>query len=193
MGPDEGLRDEVLLQAFLEGNQDAFTTLMRRYESRIFGLCRRLVGDRADALDATQEAFISAFRRAHTFRGEAAFGTWLYRIGINSCHDLLRKRGRSPIPEDSETLAAHTPKEPHRDIEDAVTLNVDLRAALAQLSPDYREAVVMHDIGGIPYEDIAKATGVAVGTVKSRISRGRRKLADALEQPQPVQPSKRHT
>jgi RNA polymerase sigma-70 factor (ECF subfamily) len=192
LAPDEGLRDEALLQAFLGGDQDAFTTLMRRYENRIFGLCRRLVGDRADALDATQEAFISAFRRAHTFRGEAAFGTWLYRIGINSCHDLLRKRGRLPTPEDSETLAAHAPSGVPPNIEETVSLNVDLRAALAELSPDYREAVVMHDIGGIPYEEIAEATGVAIGTVKSRISRGRRKLADALEQPRAPQPSKRH-
>lgn len=190
MDPDPERRDEDLLEAFLEGEEAAFTIIMRRYESRIFGLCLRLVGDRSEALDATQEAFISAFRRAHTFRGEAAFATWLYRIGINSCHDLLRRRARLPVPEDAAGMTQHLSRRREAAVEDAVTLRMDVRGALASLPDEYREAVVMHDLGGIPYEEIAHLTGVAIGTVKSRISRGRHRLASALEQRDPEAASK---
>src|SRR5918999_3142180 len=96
-------RDEDLLRAFLEGDPSSFDELMRRHEQRIFALALRLTGDRADALDATQDAFIVAFRRAETFRGDAAFSTWLYRIGINACNDLLRKK-RKQETLDPETV-----------------------------------------------------------------------------------------
>ncbi len=177
----DGPSDEALLERFLEGDKDAFSTLVRRYETKIFNLCLRIVGERSEALDATQDAFVSAFRRARTFRGEAAFSTWLYRIGINACNDLLRKRKRSPVPEEPETLARHEGRATGAPLEEQVTLGIDLQAALRALPIDYREAVVMHDLGGIPYEEIARVTGVAVGTVKSRISRGRQRLAALLE------------
>lgn len=190
MPPDDGPRDEDLLAAFLEGEEAAFTTLMRRYESRIFSLALRMTGDRTDALDATQDAFISAFRRAASFRGEAAFGTWLYRIGINSCNDLLRKKGRLPVPREEERTEEGQLNPSSTTLEEDVATKIDVTAALAKLPLEYREAVAMHDLGAIPYEQIAEATGVAVGTVKSRISRGRRKLAELLEQPNPTGASK---
>ena len=190
MRPDEGQSDEELLKAFIEGRESAFTSLMHRYESRIFALALRMTGDRSDALDATQDAFISAFRRAGSFRGEAAFGTWLYRIGINSCNDLLRKKGRLPVPTEEEKTEERSSATGASSLEDEVAAKLDVTAALAKLPPEYREAVTMHDLGSIPYEQIAQATGVAVGTVKSRISRGRRKLAELLEQPAPTRASK---
>ena len=181
---DEGRKDEDLLADFVGGDQSAFADLMRRHEDRIFAVALRITGNRADALDATQDAFISAFRRAGSFRGESAFSTWLYRIGINSCNDLLRKKGRSPIPQDDQVAEERASATlPGVSLEDEVTTKLDVSAALAQLSVEYREAVAMHDLGGIPYEEIAEAMGVAVGTVKSRISRGRRKLALLLEHP----------
>jgi RNA polymerase sigma-70 factor (ECF subfamily) len=174
--------DETLLEEFLAGRDSAFTDLVSRHEDRIFSMALRMTGDRADAMDATQDTFILAFRQAHRFRGESAFGTWLYRIGINACRDLLRKKKRQPTPEedvaerDASSMRAGS-------VEEQVATRLEVKEALATLSPEYREAVAMHDLGGIPYEEIARLTGVSVGTVKSRISRGRRRLAELLEQP----------
>ena len=188
--PPDGSRpaDEELLTDFLGGSENAFTELVRRHEDRIFSLAMRMTGNRADALDATQETFIQAFRKAARFRGDSAFGTWLWRIGINACHDLLRKRKRAPEPE-AEPGAEDSPAG-SRTIDETVVTRLELRDALAELSSDYREAVVMHDLGGIPYEEIARLTGVSIGTVKSRISRGRKRLARLLEQGSPTGTSK---
>lgn len=185
MGGDRS--DEVLLRDFIGGDTDAFDALMKRHEDRIFALASRMTGNRHDALDATQEAFISAFRNAHRFKGDSAFSTWLYRIAINACTDLLRRKKRQVPVEDVET--GRTP----RAVTDDIPLRVDLERALADLSPEHREAVIMHDIGGYPYEDIAALTGVQLGTVKSRISRGRKKLAGSLEHRATPQASKEPT
>jgi RNA polymerase sigma-70 factor (ECF subfamily) len=170
-------RDEDLLREFLGGNASSFDELMRRHEQRIFALALRLTGNRADALDATQDAFIVAFRRAETFRGDAAFSTWLYRIGINACNDLLRKK-RKQEPLDPETVDSQIDR---FSTADDPPLRLDIVNALKELPEDYRTPVVMHDLGGIPYEEIARLTSAQIGTVKSRISRGRRKLAALLE------------
>ena len=170
--------DGALLARFLDGDEASFTALVVRHEDRIFALALRMTGDRSDALEATQETFISAFRRAKMFRGESAFGTWLYSIGVNACRDLLRKRKRSPAP--TETLPE--PVQTGTSDEDLALTRLDLARALDELSEEYRQAVVMHDVGGIPYEEIALRLGVPIGTVKSRISRGRRLLAGLLEQ-----------
>jgi RNA polymerase sigma-70 factor (ECF subfamily) len=185
--PDEGPADESLLHSFLGGDQQAFTTLVRRYEDRMFALALRMTGNRADALDATQEVFLTMFRRASSFRGESAFGTWLYRIGINACHDLLRRQTRRAEKEDDQL---ELEDERASRMDEATVLRVDLTRALAELTDEYREAVVMHDLGVIPYEEIARLTGAAVGTVKSRISRGRRRLAEVMEQASGSQASK---
>jgi RNA polymerase sigma-70 factor (ECF subfamily) len=179
--------DETLIAEFVAGRESAFAELVKRHEDRIFALALKTTGNRADALDATQETFIQAFRKAHAFRGEAAFSTWLYRVGLNACRDLLRKKARAPVPHDD--VVADDP-DPRPGPHDTVVTQLDLRAALAALSDDYREAVVMHDLGGIPYHEIATLTGVEIGTVKSRISRGRRRLAELLEQDDPSPSSK---
>lgn len=183
--------DEDLLRSFVAGNEGAFTELMHRHEDRIFTLAYRMTGDRSDALDATQDTFVTAFRQASSFRFDSAFGTWLYRVGINSCHDLLRKRKRWVLR--SEDDGPEEPDTTSPGVEDSVTTRLDLTRALAQLPEEYREAVVMHDIGGVPYEEIARITDARIGTVKSRISRGRRRLAELLEQPAPPTGSKETT
>ncbi len=170
-----GRSDEELLSEFLAGSERAFKILMTRHEQRLFAAAVKITGSRPDALDAVQEAFITAFRRASTFRGESAFGTWLYRIAINTSKDLIRKRRDEPLGDIPEQ------RSPAAGIDDAVALRTDLSVALQQLPEEYREAVVMHDIGGIPYEEIARLCDVRIGTVKSRISRGRRRLAEAME------------
>ena len=179
--------DEELLSAFLAGDGRSFDALMSRHEDRLFSMAYRMTGNRSDALDAVQDAFLAAFRNARSFKGTAAFSTWLYRIGINACTDLLRKRKRIvPVAE------VEVESSPGR-IEGDVSLRMDLIRALEALTPEHREAVVMHDLGGYPYEEIAALTGVQLGTVKSRISRGRRRLAELLEQPEGAGSSKEHT
>ncbi len=185
----DGRSDEELLRSFLSGHQTSFAELMRRHEDRIFSLAFRMVGNRADALDATQDAFVAAFRQADRFRFDSAFGTWIYRIGINACHDLLRKRKRLNLL-DGEV--EQDPRAVTAGLEEAVTARLDVARALAQLPEEYREAVVMYDIGGISYEEIARVTDTKIGTVKSRISRGRRALADLLEQRPLAEESKEH-
>ncbi len=186
---DPETTDEQLLAGFVGGDESAFEELMRRHEERIFALAIRMTGDRADALDAVQETFIAAFRRASSFRGQSAFGTWLYRIGINTCTDLLRKRKRSPEPREELVLADPTTA----PMEDSVAQRDALARALEGIAPDYREAVLLYDLMGASYEEVAQLTEAPLGTVKSRISRGRRILAQKLEHPTAPQPSKEVT
>ena len=177
----ESLSDNALLDEFLGGAEAAYETLMRRHEDRIFALAFRMTGDRSDALEATQDTFITAFRQAASFRGDSAFGTWLYRVGINACRDLLRKKRRLPEPmadpSENTRSASSAPR-----LDDAVALRLDLARALAELPDEYKEAVTLHDLGGVPYDEIATIARVPIGTIKSRISRGRRLLAASLEQ-----------
>lgn len=164
---------------------------MKKHEDKIFGLALRMLGNRSDALDATQDAFIAAYRQAGSFRGDAAVGTWLYRIGANACKDLLRKRKRW-ITQDNETLEP-LQVDTAPSTESSVTNRLVIRDALKELPDEYREAVVLHDLGGITYEEIARITETNIGTVKSRISRGRRRLAELLEHPAGPEPSKEVT
>ena len=170
-----GRSDEELLSSFLRGDESSFGELMGRHEQKVFAVALKITGSRADAMDASQEAFVTAFRRADTFRGESAFGTWLFRIAINAAKDVVRKR------KPTEELPAEGGWVSQGRVDETVALRMDLGAALRALPDEYREAVVMHDLGGIPYEQIAESTGVRIGTVKSRISRGRRRLAELME------------
>lgn len=194
--------DAQLLESWLAGDEASFTELMRRHEQRIFSLACRMMGDRFEAFDATQETFTTAFRKAHSWRGEAAFGTWLFRIGINTCNDLLRKRKGELLSDDPASVGRSGRARPGHeaqeqagagDLGDSVAVRLDIAQALAALAPEYRIAVTMHDLGGISYEEIARATESPLGTVKSRISRGRRLLAELLEHRRPPPPSKDQT
>lgn len=185
---EDDLSDAELLKRSANGSGAAFGILMRRHEDRMFSMAFRMLGNRADALDATQEAFLAAFRQAKSFRGEAAVGTWMYRIGINACRDFARKKNRWVAQDDVDRLADTGSAESRFD--ERVVVRMELQEALAKLPDEYREAVVMHDLGGIPYEDIATLTETMIGTVKSRISRGRRKLAELLEHRDTPDPSK---
>ncbi len=179
MRPDpRELSDEQLITEVANGDQDAFTILARRHEDKVFGLAHRVLGDRGDALDATQETLLTVYRQASTFRGDSAFSTWLYRIGMNTSRDLLRKRRR--WQREGNDLDNEDPPAPGR-VDDQVTQRIDLARALEQLTDDYREPVLLHDVAGVPYEEIARLTQTNIGTIKSRISRGRRKLAELME------------
>ncbi|HUG75254.1 MAG TPA: sigma-70 family RNA polymerase sigma factor [Acidimicrobiia bacterium] len=175
---DRASADIELLQRYLAGDAEAFDELMRHHEDRVFGICLRMLRDREAALDATQDTFITVFRKASSFAGRSAFSTWLYRVAVNTCYDHARraKRHRSEaLPEGRD------PVDPAgEDGFTAVELRPDLEAALAALPEEFRAAVVLADVEGLGLQTVADALGVPVGTVKSRVFRGRRLLADAL-------------
>lgn len=148
-----------------------------------------MCGNEADADDATQEALVAVVRGLSSYDGRAAFATWAHRVTINACLDELRRRDRRPQPSDHGALAAgpgalHVAVAPEPG--EVVALRVDLDAALAQLAPEVRATVVLRDVGGHDYAAIAAILDVPVGTVRSRLSRGRSRLADLLGNPSPA-------
>jgi RNA polymerase sigma-70 factor, ECF subfamily len=172
--------DEGLLAAHLRGDQDAFGELVARHERRVYGLCLRILGNREDAEDATQEAFLAALRRASTFRQAAAFSTWLYRIAVNAATDQARRRTRAralPLDPEAADRAAPTGGDPSEPVASAVVVH----AALARVPEEFRVALVLCDLYRLPYADAAQIIEVPVGTVKSRVYRGRLALAGELE------------
>jgi RNA polymerase sigma-70 factor (ECF subfamily) len=174
--------DEALLAAHLRGDPAAFGQLVARHERRIFGLCLRILGNREDAEDATQEAFVAALRKASGFRRAAAFSTWLYRIAVNAATDQARRRGRARLadldPEDAGLAVA-----PGGELGEVVAAAVTVQTALAQVPEEFRVAVVLCDLYRLPYADAAQILEVPVGTVKSRVFRGRVALAERLAAP----------
>ena len=170
--------DAELLARVLEGDHTAFDQIMRHHEDRVFSVCLRIMGDRELALDATQETFLTAFRKAAQFEGKAALGTWLYRIAVNACYDMLRRQQRrrtEPLPEHVDPVDRAA-----EDQVDAAALRPEIHAALAVLSAEFRAAIVLSDIEGLSLPEVADALGVPVGTVKSRVFRARRILAQQL-------------
>lgn len=179
--------DEHLVSLSKDGNLAAFNSLVDRYQSIVFSLCYRLIGERTAAEDAAQETFLSAFRALHQFSG-GSFRGWLLRIATNCARDELRRRMRR-IP--ARSLAAETdddhaiePPDPGADPAAALddrTLGPALEAALRSLPPDQREVVLLADVHGLQYEEIVAITGVTMGTVKSRLFRARERLRRALQ------------
>jgi RNA polymerase sigma-70 factor (ECF subfamily) len=167
-----------LLARVVGGDRQAFELVMRNHEDRVFSVCLRILGDREKALDATQDTFLTVFRKASQFEGRSAVGTWIYRIAVNSCYDQLRKTQRRP----TESLPEHVdPTDPSAEeaIESAA-LRPEIESALSQLPADFRNAVILSDLEGLPLPEVAEVLGVPVGTVKSRVFRGRRLLAQRL-------------
>jgi RNA polymerase sigma-70 factor (ECF subfamily) len=167
-----------LLARVISGDREAFDSIMRAQEDRVFSVCLRILGDRENALDATQDTFLTVFRKAAQFKGDSALGTWIYRIAVNTCYDQIRRSARRP----TEALPEHL--EP-RDAaaEDAIEsagLRPEIQRALAALPPDFRAAVVLSDLEGMSLPDVAEALDIPVGTVKSRVFRGRRLLAELM-------------
>jgi RNA polymerase sigma-70 factor (ECF subfamily) len=159
------------------GDRAALDTLLRRHYDRLYALCRRMTGDDADAADACQEALMAIVRGLPGFDGRSAFGTWAYRVATNACLDELRRRRRRPepgLPEGSAEVASPL------DAVEGSTTRLDLDRALQQLPADYRAVVVLRDVCGLSYDEIAGTLGIPAGTVRSRIARGRSALVPLL-------------
>lgn len=180
--------DEQLVAAAQAGDPAALDALLRRHHDRIFVLCRRLCRDRGDAEDAAQNALIAIVRGLPRFDLDAAFTTWSYRVATNACLDELRRRGRRPVPSESADDAVaptpHTSRPSSADPADAAVAaerRGTLQAALDQIPEEFRIPVVLRDLADLDYAEIGEHLGLPPGTVRSRIARGRAKLAELLD------------
>lgn len=178
--------DGELLTRAAEGDLEAFNQFVKRHQRAVVGLCAGILRDARLAEDVTQDAFIRAWKNLPSFKGDAA-KAWLLRIATNRCLDLLRQRNRqatdsldAQIVELEPRWTTQTPSESPESEAERVELGDRLDAALAELPDDQRVALVMADVLGYEYLDIAELTGSAMGTVKSRISRARARLRSAL-------------
>lgn len=178
-------RDLILLERARSGDLDAFNDLVSLYQDQLFALVVRMVPDRDQAADAVQEAFFSAFRNLRSFRG-GSVKSWLNRIAVNAAMDIQRVRKRRPaqpypeLEDDSWQPPAGDEADPERTAMLAERSRA-LAVALTRITDDQRTAIVLYDVEGYDYAEIAEMTGVSLGTVKSRIHRGRLALRDVLE------------
>ena len=186
MNPD----DRKLIAESVAGRTESFGLLVLRYQDRLFNSVLRVVSSHEDAADAVQDAFVNAYQNLGSFKGDSEFYTWLYRIAFNSAVTLRRKR-RVMLSLDQadapgrEGGGGYDPPDPRGEAGPGVALERSeedrlLAAALARLSVEHRSVLVLKDIDGLKYEEIAEAIGVPIGTVRSRIHRARAELKDLL-------------
>lgn len=176
------------VQKVLKGDTNAFEQFVTEYEKNVYNIALRMTGNSEDAADMTQEAFIKAFNSLQSFRGDSKFSVWLYRIATNVCLDFLRSRNRKPTVslsvednegDDVELDIADESQSPEVLLERGITRD-SVRRGLDSLTPEYRQILLLREIQGLSYEEIAQSLDLEVGTVKSRIFRARKKLCAFL-------------
>jgi RNA polymerase sigma-70 factor (ECF subfamily) len=174
--------DDELVRRYLAGDANAFADLMGRHQQRVYAVCLRILGNGEDAADAVQDAFLLALRKVGQFRGDALFTTWLHRVAVNACYDILRRKSRQPLLHLAEDPDGPPREEgpPVRDHADEVAGTRDAADALALVPEEFRVALVLADVQDMAYEEIARVLDVPIGTVKSRVHRGRLALARAM-------------
>ena len=174
------------IAAARNGDQESFEKLVRLYEKRVFSLTSRMCRNSADAEEAAQEAFLSAWQALPAFRGDASFATWLYRLVSNACVDILRREGRhqamaGPSLDDEESSPEPPDKSPSpHALAERAELRRQIEAGLAALPPEYRQVLILREIHQCTYDEIAQICSIDLGTVKSRINRGRKRLRKIL-------------
>ena len=179
-------QEQQWVDAARQGDQSAFEQLVKLYEKRVLALTTRMCKNPADAEEAAQEAFLSAWQGLPFFRGDASFSTWLYRLASNACVDLLRREGRrqnaagpSLNDEEAQLEVPDTAPSPQERAEQA-ELREQIEAGLQALTPDHRQVLILREMHQLSYDEISQVLDVDVGTVKSRISRGRKQLRNFL-------------
>ena len=185
-------KDDALINAFKEGDMDAFRELVEKYEQRVYNHCMRIVNDDVESYDLSQEVFIKVFRKIKNYEHTYSFYTWLYRITVNTCIDYLRRKKRTVNSISLSNSYGEEGSEAGReqDIPDTTfvpdthaenaELNDVLQQAIAKLSEKLRVIIVMKEIEGYSYDEIGEKLGCSRGTVKSRLFRAREKLKDLL-------------
>lgn len=178
-----------LIERCRAGDQQAFDELVTRYERRVYSLAFRMTGNVEDANDLAQEAFVRVFTALPGFKGESSFSTWLYRIVTNVCLDELRRRGRQavvsidqPVLREDGALVRQTadPNGGPLDRLERTEVRQAVQLGISMLQPDHRAVLILRDLQGLSYEEIAVALGCSLGTVKSRLNRSRLALRDRL-------------
>lgn len=181
-------QEAAIVRKVLGGDANAFETLVLEYEKNVYNIALRMTGNSEDAADMTQEAFIKAYNSLQSFRGDSKFSVWLYRIVSNVCLDFLRSKNRRPTVslsvedddgEDAQLDVADESQSPELLLDRKLTRE-SVRRGLDSLPPDYRQILLLREIQGLSYDEIAQALSLEVGTVKSRIFRARKRLCTFL-------------
>ena len=181
-------QEAAIVRKVLGGDANAFETLVLEYEKNVYNIALRMTGNSEDAADMTQEAFIKAYNSLQSFRGDSKFSVWLYRIVSNVCLDFLRSKNRRPTVslsvedddgEDAQLDVADESQSPELLLDRKLTRD-SVRRGLDSLPPDYRQILLLREIQGLSYDEIAQALSLEVGTVKSRIYRARKRLCTFL-------------
>ena len=181
-------QEAAIVRKVLGGDANAFETLVLEYEKNGYNIALRMTGNSEDAADMTQEAFIKAYNSLQSFRGDSKFSVWLYRIVSNVCLDFLRSKNRRPTVslsvedddgEDAQLDVADESQSPELLLDRKLTRD-SVRRGLDSLPPDYRQILLLREIQGLSYDEIAQALSLEVGTVKSRIFRARKRLCTFL-------------
>jgi RNA polymerase sigma-70 factor (ECF subfamily) len=184
-----GLGDEILVHRAQRGDMDAFDTLIQRYMERVYAIVYNMTSNHEDANDLAQETFIKAYHALNSFKGDASFYTWIYRIAVNKTINFLKQRKNRQMMSlnDLDVQAEHDPdlvalvsdKTPRREV-NLAELQEKLNEAMLKLSDSHRLVVTLHDIQGLPHEEIAKIMDCNVGTVRSRLFYARQQLQSYL-------------
>ena len=181
-------QENEIIRRVLQGDTDAYELLVLEHQKSVYNIALRTVGNAEDAADITQDALIKAYSSLSSFRGDSKFSVWLYRITVNLCRDLLRSRSRRPTVsltveddagEDTVLDTADPAPTPEEQLERRETREA-VRRGLDSLPPDHREILLLREVRGMSYDEIAEALSIETGTVKSRIFRARKKLCAFL-------------
>jgi len=190
--------DQAFIRAAQKGDVAAFNQLVREHQTQVYRTAYRVLGDQAAAEDATQDAFVSAFKHIRAYRG-GSFKAWLLRIVTNACYDQLRVKQRRPTasldamladPDHPAPGADRAAPESPQEFAERQELSATIQRGLTTLPPDQRMTLVLVDIEGLSYDEVAEATGTNIGTVKSRLSRARAALRDFLMAQQELLPAR---
>jgi RNA polymerase sigma-70 factor (ECF subfamily) len=189
--------EKALIDAARQGDVGSFNQLVLSYQSMAYNVAYRILGDQDAAADATQDAFLSAFKAIGKFRG-GSFKAWILRIVTNACYDQLRRKQRQPttsldallVLEPAPVRSLTAPEESPEEYALRQELSGAIQVGVGTLPPDQRIALILSDVQGLSYQEIAEVTGVSLGTVKSRLSRARGKLRDFLLEQRELLPSR---
>lgn len=188
--PVDKQQEFELIKEFRQGNIQAFETLILEYEKSVYGMCFRMLKDREEAYDLSQEVFIKAYKGLANFQYQSKFSTWIYRIATNACLDYLKKKRvdvafslNQTVGEDEFTpeMKDETAPEPQAEL-DKKEVREQIEEAIGQLNEKYREAIILRELEGLSYEEIADITDSSLGATKTRIKRGRARLREILEE-----------
>ena len=176
--------DELFVKRAQSGDSAALEELILSYEKKVYNISYRFMGNEADACDAAQDALIKIYKKLSDFKGRSSFSSWVYRLTVNTCLDALRKRKKNVLS--LETAAEYgasftddsVPTPEGRVL--SLERSEDIQTAINTLTDEHKSVIILRDINGFSYEEISDFLGISIGTVKSRINRGRQKLKDLL-------------